>query len=99
MSGIFGCWHLDGARLKDGALDAILAPVSVRPDFDEARTWRADPIVFGYHSRNRSSLSLSGRTPSIVSLFDGRLDNRDELSLALPERSFLGSSSSDADFV
>jgi len=99
MSGIFGCWHLDGSRLKKDALQTFLASAPIAPEVEEALTWRGDCVGFGCHSSDRSSLSVSERGPSIVSVFDGRLDNRDELLLALPGRSFLDSLSSDADFV
>src|SRR3954468_6940942 len=99
MSGIFGCWHLDGSRLKNDALHTVLAPTSIRPESEQAHTWHRDSIGFGCHSGDQSSLSVIRRNPSIVSVFDGRLDNRNELLLALPGRSFLDSHSSDADFV
>ena len=99
MSSIFGCWHLDGSRLKKDALQTFLASAPSSPEVEEALTWRGDSAGFGCHSNDRSSLSVSERGPSIVSVFDGRLDNRDELLLALPERTCLDSHSSDADFV
>src|SRR4051812_45003003 len=99
MSGIFGCWQLDGSRLKNNALHTVLASTSIGPESEPAHTWHRDSVGFGCHSGDQSSLSVSGRNPSIVSVFDGRLDNRDELLLAVPGRSFLHSHSSDADFV
>jgi asparagine synthetase B (glutamine-hydrolysing) len=99
MSGIFGCWHFDGSRLKNDALQTFLPSASIAPEVGEALTWRGDSVGFGCHSSDRSSLSVSGPSPSIVSVFDGRLDNRDELLSAVPGRSVLDSHSSDADFV
>ena len=99
MSSIFGCWHLDGSRLKKDALQTFLASAPISPEVEKALTWRGDSVGFGCHSSDRSSLSVGERGPSIVSVFDGRLDNRDELLLAMPGGSFLHSHSSDADCV
>jgi asparagine synthase (glutamine-hydrolysing) len=99
MSGIFGCWRLDGSLLKSDALRRPLASAPIHPQVTEALTWHRGSVGLSCHSSDHSSLGITGRNRSIVAVFDGRLDNRDELSLALRRRNFLHSRSTDADFV
>src|SRR3954466_15026505 len=100
MSGIFGCWHLDGRSLDVEIFRTCLErinPAGVTPS-----EWHHGAIGLGYKSNGNSVLSKphpnSLGASHIACVFDGRLDNRDELLLTLRDTS-LDPDSPDCDVV
>ena len=86
MSGVFGCWHLDGRPLNLDTFRTSLARLSPAPVIP--MTWHSGPVGIGHKSNWNSGPSqpqIGGK--SIACVFDGRLDNRDELLGAIGDRS------------
>jgi asparagine synthase (glutamine-hydrolysing) len=82
MSGIFGCWNLDDRPLDVEIFKSCLeriSPVQVMP----SQSWHDGPVALGckihHHSgaKDRPTVCVD----DVACVFDGRLDNRDELSM------------------
>jgi len=98
MSGVFGCWQLDGRPLNLDTFRASLERLS--PPRAITTAWHDGPVGIG-HKSNWNSGALNPPpigTPDVACVFDGRLDNRDELLRTLDDRS-LHSESDDSDVV
>jgi len=86
MSGIFGCWHLDGQPVDAGVLERCLRRLSPQGPAP-VESWFAGSIGLG-----RKASSLSHDAPGemtcarVACSFDGRIDNRVELLEALSKR-------------
>src|SRR3954470_20334289 len=99
MSGIFGCWHLDGRTLDGELFQSCIERIS--PAGVTGSAWHHGGVGLGFKS-NGSPGSTSHPANvgplQIACVFDGRLDNRDELLLML-ERASLGRDSPDCDVI
>ena len=98
MSGVFGCWQLDGRPLNLDTFRASLERLS--PPRAITTAWHDGPVGIG-HKSNWNSGALNPPpigTQDVACVFDGRLDNRDELLRTLDDRS-LHSESDDSDVV
>jgi asparagine synthase (glutamine-hydrolysing) len=100
MSGIFGCWHLDGRPLDIDIFRSCIErinPAGVTPS-----AWHHGAVGLGYKCNGNSVLSKSQPVnigvAHIACVVDGRLDNRDELLLTLRDAS-LDPDSPDCDFI
>ena len=98
MSGIFGCWHLDGRTLDLDAFCSCLeriSPSGTAPSY----VWHGASAALGTKTPAKSqSQSPPYRSGAAVCAFDGRLDNREELLPTLGDRS-LHPESDDYEFV
>src|SRR5437762_9247802 len=103
MSGILGIWNLDGRPVDRSELCRLSATLSHRGDDDEgvqicgavgfaSRLFRVTPEA----STEVQPLTDSSGT---LLVFDGRLDNRDELLSVLPRTSQTSSNSPDPALV
>ncbi|MBS1834789.1 MAG: hypothetical protein JST65_18870 [Acidobacteria bacterium] len=101
MSGIVGIWNMDGRRVDPELLDR-LAEEQRHRNADGEGLWRDDSIAFKFQNRWITRESLGEIQPLVrygsVVMFDGRLDNREELFNALGEQDLAGGDS-DAGFV
>ncbi len=102
MSGIFGCWQLAGQPLNAAALAPCIA--GLQPQGQTGATpWIVGPLALAGRSSRAAPgsvtelLGLPGNNPACV--FDGRLDNRDELALTLSDHPLVGSACEDCDLV
>ncbi|MFL6280555.1 MAG: asparagine synthetase B family protein [Vicinamibacterales bacterium] len=89
MSGIFGCWHLDGRTVDVATFRSCIErinPAGVIPS-----AWHDGAVGLAYKCNGNSVLatppSVTIGASHIACVFDGRLDNRDELLLTLGEAS------------
>jgi asparagine synthase (glutamine-hydrolysing) len=88
MSGIAGVWNFDGRRVARDLISTLGASVAHRGE-DYAGTWCADGVGFAARVRRIAPESACERQPVVdrsgtALVFDGRLDNRDELLRQLP---------------
>ena len=102
MSGLTGVWNLDGRPIERRLIDTIGSKIAHRGE-DHAGVWFRSDLAFAARVRRVTPQSVHERQPLIdlngnALVFDGRLDNRDELLRQLPD-SVLHSASSDADIV
>jgi len=100
MSGIFGCWHLDGRSLDVEIFRTCLErinPAGVTPS-----EWHHGAVGLGYKCSGNSVLStahpINIGALHTACVFDGRLDNRDELVLTVGGAS-LAAASPDCDLI
>jgi asparagine synthase (glutamine-hydrolysing) len=87
MSGIFGCWQLDGRRIDAGVVDRCLALISPHGSGD-IEAWVDGSIALGAKATPDVTCRASDPSPGPFDLacaFDGRIDNRDDLFRCLPE--------------
>ncbi|HWF83635.1 MAG TPA: asparagine synthetase B, partial [Vicinamibacterales bacterium] len=90
MSGLVGLWHLDG-RPADQRIVASLASVIAHRGGDHSGIWSDGPASFACQLQRvapQSATECQPITDSLghVLLFDGRLDNREELLAAMTTR-------------
>ena len=86
MSGIFGCWHLDGRSVDAGVLERCIRRLSPQSS-EPIDSWFEGSIGLGRKSCGRSRGTQSGMACArIACSFDGRIDNRVELLEDLSER-------------
>jgi asparagine synthase (glutamine-hydrolysing) len=83
MSGIFGLWNLDGRPLDGAVLKRMSATLAHRGPDGEG-FWIDGPVGFGCQRFRVTPESLRECQPfvhssGVVLVFDGRLDNREEL--------------------
>src|SRR5262245_1646003 len=102
MSGFAGVWHFDGRPVEDQLIAAIGSKVAHRGG-DSHAVWVGDGLALTAHVRHVTPESVAESQPAIDSLgnvlvFDGRLDNRDEL-LGQLRTSHLTSKPCDAELV
>ncbi len=103
MSGIVGVWNLDGRPVETGLVREMCATLAHRGPDDEG-VWIEGPVGLGcrlFRVTPESTGEIQPVThPSGVALvFDGRLDNRDELLAALTEDSKVHEESPDPDLA
>ena len=98
MSGIFGCWNLDDRPLDADTFRTCLeriSPARVMP----SPSWHDGPAALGY--KNHDLLTEHWphiRAGDVACVFDGRLDNRDELLVTASDGS-LDPAAADSDLV
>jgi asparagine synthase (glutamine-hydrolysing) len=102
MSGFAGVWHFDGRPIQRQLIAALGSSVAHRGGDSDA-VWCGSGVGFAAHVRRVVPESADERQPAIdvrgnVLVFDGRLDNRDDLLRQLAE-SHLTPESSDAEVV
>ena len=85
MGGIFGCWQLDGAPINVGAAGRCAAQLN---GHSRSSSSTSRDVAFGFKRSigSETGVSGSGEPPEhadVQCVFDGRLDNRDELQRPL----------------
>lgn len=103
MSGIAGIWNLDARPVNPSELASLAAPLSHRAT-DSQRLWAEGSVGMASHQLAVTPESLSEIQPlhspsGSVLVFDGRLDNREELFSDLADVLGLRRNSPDAAFV
>ena len=83
MSGILGIWNLDGRPANNEQVASLSAGLSSRA-VDGQEVWTQGSVGFAYQYLRITPESVAERQPFVapsgtVVVFDGRLDNRDEL--------------------
>ena len=103
MSGIVGIWNLDGKPVEREVLARMSATMAHRgPDGEEM--WIEGSVGFACQlfrvtpESEKETQPLVGRSGAVV-VFDGRLDNREELLASLKNSHRVSSSSPDPDLV
>jgi asparagine synthase (glutamine-hydrolysing) len=103
MSGIVGIWNLDGKPVEREVLARMSATMAHRgPDGEEM--WIKGPVGLGCQLLRVTPESEKETQPLVdssgaVVVFDGRLDNREELLESLKDSYQVSSSSPDPDLV
>ncbi|HET6639739.1 MAG TPA: asparagine synthase-related protein, partial [Gemmatimonadota bacterium] len=88
MSGIFGCWRLDGTPVEAAAMDAMSRRLEHRGPHGST-VWSSGPVALGHRmlrttpEAERETQPLPAPGGEIVLVADLRLDNREELFAAL----------------
>ena len=88
MSGIAGIIHFDGQPVEPGQIEAVTAAMRSRGP-DGINHWRQGKVALGHCMLRTTPESLDETQPlisddgALVLVFDGRLDNRDELKQTL----------------
>jgi asparagine synthase (glutamine-hydrolysing) len=77
MSGLFGCWHRDGRPVDGVLLAQCLSHISPRGHQD-THVFTRQAVGLGHKSHGGGSPTSDGAR--VTCIFDGRLDNRDELA-------------------
>ena len=88
MSGLAGVWNLDGRPADRTILRSLAATIAHRGR-DHVGVWSDGPIVFACQLRRVVPQSLNECQPIVdgagnALVFDGRLDNREDLLRAMP---------------
>ncbi len=99
MSGVFGCWHLDGHPVSPATVRSCLERISPAGSNDIS-LWHAGPASLG--RKSPAGLGLGAKRPAdtdITCVVDGRIDNREELFAALRGHVPLTEDSADCDIV
>ena len=99
MSGIVGVWNRDGEPLEPSLLARCSAAL-VHRGVDGEHHWIRGPVGLACQLLKVTPESAHERQPTLDSggtalVFDGRLDNRDELLATLPPTSSVGTDSPD----
>ncbi len=88
MSGIAGIFHRDGAPATPAAIESLLAAIPGRGG-DGRGVWTGGSAALGLDARWTTPESTGESAPAVdpatgcVAVFDGRLDNRDDLAATL----------------
>ena len=104
MSFIAGIMNLDGAPADTGLIRKLADTMSARGP-DERRYWSAGSVALGHGMLSTTPESLDEHQPLLSSdgmlalVWDGRLDNRDDLRRALIAAGAVLRTRSDAEFV
>jgi asparagine synthase (glutamine-hydrolysing) len=103
MSGIVGLWNLDGAPVENDLFARLCATLAHRGPDGEGR-WFRGPVALGCQLLRVTPESLHETQPLLdaagaVAVFDGRLDDRDELLAALGPSAGVGPASPDPALV
>jgi asparagine synthase (glutamine-hydrolysing) len=103
MSGIVGLWNLDGAPVESDLFARLSATLAHRGPDGEGRCFRG-PVALGCQLLRVTPESLNETQPLLdaagaVAVFDGRLDDRDELLAALGPSAGVGPASPDPALV
>src|SRR5438477_104828 len=99
MSGILGIWNLDGQSVDKAALARMSATIAHRGPDGEG-FWNQGPIGLGCQLFRVTPESLHETQPLVDAsgcaiVFDGRLDNRDELLASIDDRRDVSADSPD----
>ena len=80
MSGMFGCWNLDERPLDVATFSSCLERISPTRAMPSA-SWHDGPVALGCKTNHQSSTASPPQicAGDVACVFDGRLDNRDEL--------------------
>ena len=102
MSGFAGVWHFDGRPAEHQLMTTLGSRVAHRGG-DSHGVWCSGGLGFAAHVRRMAAKSAKEHQPASdsrgnVLVFDGRLDNRDDLLRQLPS-SHLTSESCDAEVI
>ena len=102
MSGVFGCWQLDGRHLDAAVLRQCLTQISPHGPAD-IEAWTQGAIGLGC-KRSPVTIERAGERGSLesdagVCVFDGRIDNRDDLVRVLGRHSRVDLQSRDRDLA
>ncbi|HST09979.1 MAG TPA: asparagine synthase-related protein [Terriglobales bacterium] len=103
MSGILGIWNLDGRPTNNEQVASLSAGLSSRA-VDGQDVWTQGSVGFAYQYLRITPESVAERQPFVapsgaVVVFDGRLDNREELILRVGGGPGPAETSSDAAVV
>jgi asparagine synthase (glutamine-hydrolysing) len=103
MSGIVGIWNLDGKPVEREVLARMSATMAHR-GLDGEEMWIKGPVGFACQLSRITPESEKETQPLVGSsgvglVFDGRLDNREELLADLKQSHHVSSSSPDPDLV
>jgi asparagine synthase (glutamine-hydrolysing) len=103
MSGIWGIWNLDGRPLERTAVSKLAATLAHRGS-DAHDLWIQGPVALGCHLLRVTPEAATETQPvmgpsGVVAVFDGRLDNREELLSSLPLSLSLTAGSPDSEIV
>lgn len=104
MSGIAGCFHLDGAPADRGLLESAMRWVAHRGP-DGIHSWIDGPVALGHLMLRTTPESLQETQPlssedgALCLTLDGRVDNRRELRSALDAAGFVLRADTDAELV
>ena len=104
MSGIAGIIRCDGQPVEPGQVEAMTAAMRSRGP-DGSHHWRQGNVALGLCMLRTTPESLDETQPlisddgALVLVFDGRLDNRDELKRTLTLQGMAPRSSTDAELV
>jgi asparagine synthase (glutamine-hydrolysing) len=87
MSAQFGIWTFNGLPIQDSYLEKVNSVISPYAP-DGVSLYRGSPVTLAYHALHTTPESRSEIQPHIcpsgaVIVWDGRLDNREELNAAL----------------
>ncbi len=102
MSGFAGVWHFDGRPVEHQLIATLGSRIAHRGG-DSRGVWCSGGLGFAAHVRRVAPESAEEHQPAVDSrgnilLFDGRVDNRDDLLRQLPSP-HLTSESCDADII
>jgi asparagine synthase (glutamine-hydrolysing) len=102
MSGVFGCWQLDGRHLDAAMFHQCLTRISPHGP-DDIEAWTQGAIGLGCR-RSPSTMDRAAERHSLdsdasVCVFDGRIDNRDDLVGILSRHSRVTLQSRDRDLA
>ena len=104
MSGICGAVNLDGRPADLELLDVMAARMSHRGP-NGVRCWAEGPVALAHAALHTTPESLREAQPLISPsgllclIFDGRVDNREELKAAIEDKSILLRDDTDAELV
>lgn len=100
MSGIFGCWNLDDRPLDLDTFRNCLERLSPTRTMPSA-SWLDGPVALGCKTHQHSSTAHPPqiRAGDVACVFDGRLDNRAELLLAIASDDAVDPAAVDCDLV
>ena len=102
MSGVFGCWHLDARRIEVDAFRRCVGQISPA-DTADIQTWIHGSVGLGCKGDAAASASRSGAGGGTYEpapcVFDGRLDNRNELIRRLADDPRVAANCDDRDLL
>lgn len=104
MSGIVGLFNLDGTPADERIVQRMLRTIAHRGP-DASRVWSAGSVALGHCLLATTPESVGEQQPlhaadaGLSIVFDGRLDNRDELEKSFARERVMPAARSDAAFV
>ena len=103
MSGIVGIWNLDGTPVSATVLSSMSASLAHRGGDDEGH-WVQGPVGLACQLLRITPESMTETQPAVyhsgtILVFDGRLDNREEILARFPDAPDLTAHSPDPDLV
>lgn len=104
MSGIAGIIHFDGRPVEPGEIERVTEAMRARGP-DAINHWHQGNVVLGHCMLRTTHESLNETQPlvsddgQLILVFDGRLDNREEITQALQQQRIEPRSLTDAELV